>query len=210
MPVLIHNKEYYTVAERIDLLNGMLGKREMEYSLNTELISWENGVIIMKAILTLINGESVLTYTGHAYEKEDSTQINRTSALENCETSAIGRALSAAGFGGGNEYASANEVQNAVHQQNTVEVIPENETQDKTDHKNHSVEMKAEIMIDLKAANWEKERMRTIGFGKHSDLNWSDTPRGYLEWLYKNANKETYKNRAGFELDYRNINELED
>ena len=126
MPVLIHNKEYYTVAERIDLLNGMLGKREMEYSLNTELISWENGVIIMKAILTLINGESVLTYTGHAYEKEDSTQINRTSALENCETSAIGRALSAAGFGGGNEYASANEVQNAVHQQNTVEVTPVN------------------------------------------------------------------------------------
>jgi len=202
MPVLIHNKEYYTVAERIDLLNGMLGKREMEYSLNTELISWENGVIIMKAILTLINGESVLTYTGHAYEKEDSTQINRTSALENCETSAIGRALSAAGFGGGNEYASANEVQNAVHQQNTVEVTPVNETHDKVDYENDSVEIKAD--------NWETERNSTVGFGKHRELAWADTPSGYLEWLYKNANKETYKTRAGFELDYRNINELED
>ena len=117
MPVMIHNKEYYTVAERIHLLNGLLGKQEKEYSLNTELISWENGVVIMKATLTIITGESVLTYTGHAYEVEGSSQINKTSALENAETSAIGRALSAAGYGGGDEYASANEVENAIHKQ---------------------------------------------------------------------------------------------
>ena len=117
MPIKIHNKEYYTVAERIHLLNDLLRKQEKEYSLNTELISWENGVVIMKATLTIITGKSVLTYTGHAYEVEGSSQINKTSALENCETSSIGRALSAASFGGGDEYASANEVQNAIHQQ---------------------------------------------------------------------------------------------
>jgi len=93
---------------------------------------------------------------------------------------------------------------------NDPSAYSENETQDKADHKNYSVEMKAEIMKDLKAANWETERNMLVGFGKHSDLNWSETPSGYLEWLYKNANKETYKTRAGFELDYRNINELED
>ena len=124
MPVKIHNKEYHTVAERIHLLNGFLQKQEKEYSLNTELISWENGVVIMKATLTIINGESVSTYTGHAYEKEDSSQINKTSALENCETSAIGRALSAAGYGGGNEYASANEVENAIHKQKPKHLKP--------------------------------------------------------------------------------------
>lgn len=117
MPVMIHNKEYHTVAERIHLLNGLLQKQEKEYSLNTEIISWDKGVVIMKATLTIITGESVSTYTGHAYEVEDSSQINKTSALENCETSAIGRALSAAGYGGGNEYASANEVENAIHKQ---------------------------------------------------------------------------------------------
>ena len=82
MPVKIHNKDYYTVAERIHLMVEFLGKQEKDYSLNTELISWENGIVIMKATLTLINDESVLTYTGHAYEKEDSSQINKTSALE--------------------------------------------------------------------------------------------------------------------------------
>ena len=201
MPVLIHNKEYYTVAERIDLLNGMLGKREMEYSLNTELISWENGVVIMKATLTLINGESVLTYTGHAYEKEDSTQINRTSALENCETSAIGRALSAAGFGGGNEYASANEVQNAVHQQNTVEVTPVNEIQAQVDYENDTIEMEAE--------NWDTMRKTKVGWGKHKDTQWKDVPVTYLEWIVEKADKieEVKKARARNELKCR---ELED
>jgi len=125
MPVKIHNKDYYTVAERIHLMVEFLGKQEKDYSLNTELISWENGIVIMKATLTLINDESVLTYTGHAYEKEDSSQINKTSALENCETSAIGRALSAAGFGGGNEYASANEVENAIHKQKPMMTGPQ-------------------------------------------------------------------------------------
>ena len=43
MPLMIHNKEYHTVAERIHLLNDLLRKQEKEYSLNTELISWENG-----------------------------------------------------------------------------------------------------------------------------------------------------------------------
>ena len=130
MPVKIHNKEYYTVAERINLLCDLIEQQEKTYSLTTELISWENEVVIMKATLTITSYKNkhasldtleayttISTYTGHAYEKEDSSQINKTSALENCETSAIGRALSAAGFGGGNEYASANEVENAIHQQ---------------------------------------------------------------------------------------------
>ena len=122
MPVKIHNKEYHTVAERIILLSDFIQKQEKQYSIQTELISWENNIVIMKATLTIVsisetNEEHTSTYTGHAYEKEDMTQINKTSALENCETSAIGRALSAAGFGGGNEYASANEVENAIHQQ---------------------------------------------------------------------------------------------
>ena len=128
MPVNIKGKQYHTVAERIILLSDFIQKQEKQYSIQTELISWENNVVIMKATLTIVEqhkfsdritkyGEIISTYTGHAYEKEDVTQINKTSALENCETSAIGRALSAAGFGGGNEYASANEVENAIHQQ---------------------------------------------------------------------------------------------
>jgi len=108
--VKIHGKEYYTVVERINILHD---KTEGNYSINTSLERYENGIVIIKATLTFNNN----TYTGHAYEKEGSSQINKTSALENCETSAIGRALASAGFGG-TEFASANEVENAIHQQN--------------------------------------------------------------------------------------------
>ena len=118
MPVQIHGKAYVTVAERIQLLNDTLHKQNKRYSLTTNLISWKDQVVVFKATLVIydyIEGTEVYTkYTGHAYEKEGSNMINKTSALENCETSAIGRAISAAGFTGGNEYASADEVANAI------------------------------------------------------------------------------------------------
>ena len=51
--------------------------------------------------------------TGYAYEKEGSTFINKTSYIENCETSAIGRALGIFGIGIDGSVASAEEVRNA-------------------------------------------------------------------------------------------------
>jgi hypothetical protein len=110
MPVKIHGREYATVAERITALHAAT---KGQYTIVTEIVRWEDAVVVIRATLTIPECGS---YTGHSYEKEGSTQINKTSALENCETSAIGRALAAAGYGG-SEYASANEVSNAIHQQ---------------------------------------------------------------------------------------------
>lgn len=55
----------------------------------------------------------VLIATGTAVEKDGSSYINKTSFVENCETSAVGRALGFAGFGIDTAIASADEVQNA-------------------------------------------------------------------------------------------------
>lgn len=55
--------------------------------------------------------------TGHALEKENSTFINKTSFLENCETSAVGRALAMIGIGVENSIGSAEEVANAIKNQ---------------------------------------------------------------------------------------------
>tara|TARA_R110002051_G_scaffold137610_1_gene210097 strand:- start:15 stop:761 length:747 start_codon:yes stop_codon:yes gene_type:complete len=109
MPVNIHGKEYFTVAERVQNLTEKLSG---DYSLTTEIVQFDEALVVMKAILIFNNNQ----YTGHAFERSSSSQINKTSHLENCETSAIGRALAAAGYGG-TEYASANEVQNAIAQQ---------------------------------------------------------------------------------------------
>jgi len=118
MPMNFKGKEYYTVVERLQ----MLKESNLPHSIETELLSNENGVCIMKATITIQNKDGMNNiYSGHAYEKENSSFINKTSYIENCETSAIGRALASSGFLGGKDFCSANELENAVsdHKQET-------------------------------------------------------------------------------------------
>jgi len=118
MPLKLHGKEYMTVAERINLL---LSQNEVtrHYSLNTDIVSStydsdRQEEVIIKATLTL-GGQ---TFTGHAMEEKGNKGVNKTSHVENCETSAIGRALAAAGFHG-SEYASADELVEALNKQSS-------------------------------------------------------------------------------------------
>ena len=98
MPVKIHGKDYYTVAERIQTLNDTYKDK---YSINTELLKCSDSVIIMKATLTFhLGADDVRTFVGHAMEEIGSSKINELSALECAETSAIGRSISAAGMAG--------------------------------------------------------------------------------------------------------------
>ncbi len=108
MPVKIHGKDYKTVAERINDLQ----KDHSEYAISTELISDKDNVVIMKATIVTENK----TASGYAEEVRGSTTINKTSALENCETSAVGRALAFFGYAG-SEIASADEVAAAINNQ---------------------------------------------------------------------------------------------
>lgn len=108
--VNIKGKDYVEVHERI----AYLRKNYSDAQLITEIISNDNGVCVMKASL-LLNDKIVST--GHAYEKEDSTYINKTSFIENCETSAVGRCLGNFGIGINSSVASADEVVNAITQQ---------------------------------------------------------------------------------------------
>lgn len=88
----------------------------------SELVNNENGVCIFRATVgEYIEGEASILGTGTAYEKEGSTFINKTSYIENAETSAIGRALGMAGFGIDVSVASAEEVQNAINNQESSE-----------------------------------------------------------------------------------------
>ena len=115
MTIKIHGKEYKTVAERV---NEIHAQKLDTMSIMTELVSWKDATVVFKATISTPQG----VFTGHAYEHEGSSQINKTSALENCETSAIGRALASAGYAG-SEFASANEVKNAIHQQSETQTM---------------------------------------------------------------------------------------
>lgn len=106
----IRGKQYQTVALRVQLFR----EAHPDKSLTTDMIVRDEECVVMRA--TIADETGRVLATGHSEEYRKSSQINRTSALENAETSAIGRALAAFGFGG-TEFATANEVQNAIHQQ---------------------------------------------------------------------------------------------
>lgn len=106
----IRGKQYQTVALRVQLFR----EAHPDKSLTTDMIVRDEECVVMRA--TIADETGRVLATGHSEEYRKSSQINRTSALENAETSAIGRALAAYGFGG-TEFATANEVQNAIHQQ---------------------------------------------------------------------------------------------
>lgn len=85
----------------------------------TDMISNEDGICIFRASAGYYdeNGNRIVLGTGTAYEREGSTYINKTSYIENCETSAVGRALGFLHIGSEETIASLEEVVNAVAQQ---------------------------------------------------------------------------------------------
>jgi hypothetical protein len=113
--VSIHGREYQTVALRV----GKFRETYPNFSLITEIVSRDPECVVMKA--TISDDAGRIRATGHSEEYRATSQINRTSALENAETSAIGRALAALGLGG-TEFASADEVANAITQQRNTPV----------------------------------------------------------------------------------------
>ena len=112
MTIDVKGKDYSAVNERIKAfrMNHPLG------SIATNIEKLENGVVVMSCEVRDENEK--LLGKAYAYEKEGSTFINKTSYIENCCTSCTGRALGYAGYGIDLSVCSAEEVQNAIAQQN--------------------------------------------------------------------------------------------
>ena len=115
----IKGKNYVPVNERIKAFRFIYPRGQII----TEIIGLEDGICTMKA--SVYDNEGRLLGTGHAQEKEGSTFINKTSFIENCETSCVGRALGNAGIGLDDGFASYEEVANAKLQQGDVMSVEE-------------------------------------------------------------------------------------
>ena len=109
----IHGKKYETVASRVCRFRDdqPIGK------IVTNLVSADEATVVFRAEIYI--EDDILLASGHAEEERGSSMINKTSALENCETSAVGRALAFAKYdSNGSGIASADEVAQAIHKQN--------------------------------------------------------------------------------------------
>ena len=126
--VNIRGKEYKTVALRVQEFK----EKFPSYFLTTDIVKIDDEQCIIKAYAGIHtdNGNVQTFATGHAQEFRKASQINGTSYVENCETSAIGRCLSALGLSG-EQFASAEEVANAMYQQNNpvIETITDDDVE---------------------------------------------------------------------------------
>ena len=108
--ISIHGKDYATVAHRLAIARRNLG---IELDITTKIIHLDNEKAVVQADI-FIEGKHVST--GLAEEFRSASRINQTSALENAETSAVGRALAFLGIIN-DQIASAEEVSLAIEQQ---------------------------------------------------------------------------------------------
>ena len=108
-------KKYTMVSVRVEAFRKAFG---MDYGIETEIISYTGDNVIAKAVIK--NKDGMIIGSGYAEEIRGSSNVNKTSAIENCETSAVGRALASIGLHGG-QYASINEVEQAQQKEITID-----------------------------------------------------------------------------------------
>ena len=135
----IKGKNYAEVPQRVKAFRMLYPQG----FIITDMVSNDGGVCVFKATAGYYgeNGEAYTLGTGTAYEKENSSYINKTSYIENCETSAVGRALGFLSIGSDTSIASYEEVQNAINNQEQ----PEKQEKDKPEPYNPAYDAKGAI-----------------------------------------------------------------
>ena len=113
----IKGKDYVPVNERIK----EFWKLYPNGRIDTDMLSNNDGVCVFKCSAYKDADNRCPDATGYAYEKESSSFINKTRYIENCETSAIGRALGILGIGIDVSVASADEVDTAMENQKKID-----------------------------------------------------------------------------------------
>ena len=133
----IKGKEYAEVPQRVKAFRMLYPGG----AILTDILSNVNGVVVIKA--TAIDEAGNVLGTGHAYEKEANGFINKDSYIENCETSAVGRALGFVGLGIDTSICSAEELSNAL--------LNQDEEPAEKPKKGSSKKKEPEVEIDLNA-----------------------------------------------------------
>ena len=118
--VNLHGKAYKTVVLRVNEFREKCSIQD-GWGISTRLLHDDAERVVVQAWVYDPGGRVV--GSGLAEEYRNASKINRTSAMEVAETSAIGRALASIGLGG-EEYCSADELLNALEQQKSTETAP--------------------------------------------------------------------------------------
>lgn len=119
----IKGKEYSTVDSRVEFFRT----KYPQWSLETEypVLDLDKGVCVCRAIVKDENGKIMSDGYAHEWTNKPGSMVNKTSYIENAQTSAVGRALGFIGIGiNGMGIASAEEVTTAIEHQKNNDFAP--------------------------------------------------------------------------------------
>ena len=108
----IKGKKYVEVNERLKYFRS----NYPNYSLTSQITHIDSEMVVVKS--DIINENGKVLASGHAHEEKGANYINKTSYVENCETSSWGRCLANFGIGIDESVASAQELQMAISKDN--------------------------------------------------------------------------------------------
>ena len=176
------NKKYLMVKDRVEVFRKHYG---LNLGIDTTVLHIDDSVVRVQA--KIIDANNKVIGSGLAEEVRASSHITKTSAVEVCESSAIGRALSSIGLHGG-EYASAEEMLNAVKKQEKITIVEETIKETKRD------EHPLDDDVFHPRENWEAWRdinMKTLGKYKFvaEFQKWIASNNEYLVEYAKTDNK---------------------
>lgn len=172
----IKGKEYVTVNERLKAFR----EEFPDFALTTTIVQLDEMSCTMQATILDESGRVLAMGTAREERDDKASMVNKTSYVENCETSAWGRALGNFGIGIDESVASADEVAWAIKRQ-------ENEAINQQIFKPTQTAVKPSISLDeeLKTYRWQK--------GKHTGKLIYETDKDYLEWYIEKGFDEHIK-----------------
>ena len=176
MPVKIHGKDYKTVAERVTEFHN--DHKDKDVSINTEIIQFKDDIVVMKATVKIDDNE----FVGHAIENKKSSRINEYNYIESAETSCIGRALASAGYLG-SEFASAEEVANAINQE--------------------SKPVKKQPTKPVESGTFDRNEVVGFKSGNNQGKTYKELDENTLRWLVEECSVESWKAKAIEEMNLR-------
>ena len=171
--VKIKNKDYKLIVQRVNEFR----QAHPEFGVETEVLHHDE--IRVVAQVRIFDEQGRIRGSGVAEEFREASRINQTSAMENCETSAFGRALASMGYGGDVAYASAEEVVNAMNTEATNDAVKHN----------HAVRENLEEIYNIKVAmqneDWDTAACYVMDFDDDTaGALWVATTKGGI-WTTK-------------------------
>jgi len=184
-------KKYTEVAKRVEAFRTHFG---LKYGITTDIVIDDGTRVIIKAKIFDLANPTTSVGEGFAEEIRGSSNVNKTSAIENCETSAIGRALASCGLHGG-QYASVDEIHKAKTNEINIDnnkLLEKNKPESKVDWTLYIAKQQEAItrMKTLTAlSSWTNNEAKNL-----ENLAAADKPKWTALFNFWSARNEEIKN----------------